>query len=193
MTLARCVALTAVVLCRPTAAAAHGFAGDGGPAAGALHPLSGIDHLLAMVTVGVLSAQMGGWAIWAVPAAFLAAVLTGGITAMAGVTLPGVEPGVAASVLALGVAVAAGGRLPLGAAVALAAAFGLFHGFAHGLEMPRSASPPLYALGFSVTTAGLHVMGALAGLIVLCHTEGRRRLRYVGTAVGLAGGVLLLR
>lgn len=166
---------------------AHVYVGDAGPAAGFMHPLTGLDHLLAMFSVGVLSARIGGRAIWTVPAAFVAVMLIGGILGIAGVALPASELGVAASVVVLGALLALGGRVPLTLAITAAGIFGLYHGFAHGREMPRVSAPALYALGFLVSTAGLHVMGALTGELALCRPRGGRRLRAAGALVGIAG------
>jgi urease accessory protein len=165
----------------------HVFVGDGGPGAGFMHPLTGLDHLLAMYAVGVVSAQIGGRAIWTVPSAFVLMMIVGGILGATSAPLPGTELGVAMSVVILGVAVAGAGRVPAWSALAAAGFFGVFHGFAHGGEMPTAASPALYALGFAVSTAGLHVLGALTGLLALCRREGHTRLRWAGVAIGLAG------
>lgn len=172
---------------------AHVFVGDAGPAVGFMHPLTGPDHLLAMFSVGVLSAQIGGRAVWMVPAAFVTVMLAGGVLGMIGVPLPAAELGVAVSVVILGALLAAGARAPLVAAFVAAGAFGLYHGFAHGREMPRVTAPWLYALGFMVSTAGLHVMGALTGALVLCRPHGAMRLRVAGAFVGVVGGVFVLR
>jgi urease accessory protein len=177
-------ALTALV---PEVAFAHVFGGDGGPGAGFMHPLTGADRLLAMYVVGVLSTQIGGRAIWMVPSAFVAAMIVGGILGTAAIALPGAELGVALSVVALGAAVAGGGRARVWVALAAAGGFGLFHGYAHGAEMPAAASPLLYALGFTVSTAGLHVLGALTGLLVLCRARGPVRLRGAGILIALVG------
>ena len=168
-------------------ALAHAFVGDGGPGAGFMHPLTGPDHLLAMFAVGILSAQIGGKAVATVPSAFVLAMIAGGMLGLARVLLPGAELGVAASVVVLGAAVAVGARTPLWAVHAAAGLFGLFHGFAHGAEMPVAASPALYALGFAVSTAGVHALGALTGLLVLCRAHGPTRLRWSGAAIGVAG------
>jgi urease accessory protein len=186
-------ALRATVLLAllPRAAIAHGFVGDGGPAAGFMHPLTGPDHLLAMYAVGLLSAQIGGRAIWTVPGAFVLVMVAGGILGAATGPLALTELGVAVSVVALGAAVAVGGRAPVWIALAAAGCFGFFHGHAHGVEMPAASSPPLYALGFAVSTIGLHVLGALTGLLVLCRRRGRGRLRWTGVCIALAGAVLV--
>lgn len=172
---------------------AHVFAGDAGPAAGFMHPLTGADHLLAMFSVGVLSARIGGRAIWTVPGAFVALMLVGGALGIANAPLPAAELGVAGSVIALGVLLTLGERTPLALALAAAAMFGLYHGFAHGREMPRVSAPLLYALGFAVSTAGLHVMGALTGALFLCRPRGERRLRVAGVLVGAIGCFFVAR
>ena len=165
---------------------AHVFVGDGGPAAGFIHPLLGADHLTAMFSLGVLSARIGGRAIWTVPATFVGVMIVGGILAVAGWQLRGTELGVATSVLILGAALAAG-HLPVWTALAGAGFFGLFHGYAHGAEMPAAESPALYALGFSISTIGLHVLGVLTGLLVLCRRAGHARLRLAGAFIAMVG------
>ncbi|OAI43328.1 hypothetical protein AYO42_01660 [Rhizomicrobium sp. SCGC AG-212-E05] len=158
--------LTAAALALlPTAALAHpslthhvhGFM------AGVSHPLTGLDHLLAMLSVGLWASQKGGRAMWLWPAAFVMAMIAGGAIGMMGIGLPLVEPAIIASLLVLGVAVAATLMLPTAAGVALIALFGLFHGNAHGLEAPGSGMG-LYALGFVLSTVTLHVMGLALGL-----------------------------
>ena len=166
---------------------AHVFAGDAGPGAGFMHPLTGADHLLAMFCVGVLSARIGGRAVWALPAAFVGVMLLGGILGMTGVALPASEFGIAASVLALGGLLAIGHRTPMVVGLVAAGTFGLFHGFAHGHEMPLASSPLLYAIGFLISTAGLHVLGALSGALALCRPGGAAHLRAVGAVVSVAG------
>jgi urease accessory protein len=173
--------------CVPRAASAHVFGGNGGPAAGFMHPLTGADHLLAMVAVGVLSAQIGGRAIWTVPSAFVLVMIAGGVLGAMAPPLRGIELGIAFSVLILGAAIAGGGAVPAWSALAAAGFFGFFHGYVHGTEMPAAASPALYAVGFAVSTAGLHVLGALTGLLVLCRERGSIRLRGAGLVVALAG------
>lgn len=166
---------------------AHVFASDAGPGAGFMHPLTGADHLLAMFCVGVLSARIGGRAIWAIPAAFVAVMLVGGIVGMLGGALPASEMGIAASVLALGGLLATKHRTPMAAGIVAAGMFGLFHGFAHGHEMPLVRSPALYAVGFLVSTAGLHLLGALSGALALCRPNGTKHLRAAGALVSAAG------
>ena len=158
----------------------HGFA----------HPFLGIDHVLAMVTVGLLAAQLGGRALWLVPGAFLALMVAGGALGAAGVPLPFVETGIGLSVVAFGAAVALGLRLPVAAACALVGVFALFHGHAHGTEMPETASGLGYGAGFVLATAILHALGLGAGLAVGRLASGTP-LRLAGAAAAL-GGVAIL-
>jgi urease accessory protein len=166
---------------------AHVFVGNAGPGAGFMHPLTGADHLLAMFSVGVLSSRIGGRAIWTVPTSFVVAMLVGGVLGMTGIELPAAELGVAVSVLLLGALLVVGERTPTRLTLAAAAVFGLFHGFAHGREMPLVTSPALYAIGFLASTAGLHVLGALSGALILCYPGGARQLRRAGAFIGVAG------
>ena len=165
--------------------------GHGSFMAGFLHPLMGLDHLLAMLGIGIWAAQLGGRAKWLVPAAFMA-VMTGGATlALAQAPLPMVELGIAGSVLAIGVLVAFGTRLPVAAAMAVAGAFALFHGHAHGTELPGFAAPAIYGAGFLVATALLHAAG-----LGVAYTVRRRAanlpFRLAGAAMAAIGGGLLL-
>lgn len=157
--------LVVAALLLPTAASAHpsithhihGFM------AGVSHPLTGLDHLLAMLSVGLWASQKGGRALWLWPAAFVTAMIAGGVLGMADIGLPLVEPAIAASLLVLGAAIAAMLMLPTPAGVAIIALFGLFHGNAHGLEAPAGGAG-LYALGFVLSTVTLHVLGLALGL-----------------------------
>lgn len=146
-------------------AAAHtGHAGDAMFLQGVLHPLTGIDHLLTMVAVGIWAAQNGGRAIWMLPAAFIAMLSGGAALGMAGIELPAVEAGIAASVAVLGLLVLLNRRVPVAAAAILVGAFAVLHGHAHGTEMPQTAEPLLYGLGFVLSTATLHGTGIALGL-----------------------------
>jgi urease accessory protein len=154
-------------------------------AAGFTHPLFGADHVLAMVAVGLWAALLGGRALWALPAAFVGAMAAGFLLALGGLPLPLVEPLILGSVVVFGVLAALALRLPLPAAATVAAAFGLFHGHAHGGEMGLAAALP-YLTGFVVATAALHAAG-VAGALAL----GQSRIaRGAGAAVALLGGVL---
>jgi urease accessory protein len=126
---------------------------------GLLHPLLGLDHVLAMVAVGLWASIVGGRALWAWPASFVIAMVAGGILGTALPGLPMIEPGVALSVVVLGAVVAFGWRLPTMVGAALCAAFGIMHGFAHGAELPSGQSFALYGVGFALATAALHGVG----------------------------------
>ena len=183
--------LVLVVLGSSTALAHPGHAGhsnpQGGLVAGLMHPLLGFDHLLAMVTVGLLSAQLSGRAIWAIPASFLTCMVIGGVAGMSGMKVPAVEYGVAASIVLLGLAVALNLKLAIVVPVLFVGAFGFIHGQAHGMEMPRIDSPVLYAAGFLATTLVLHVAGVLVGQSALHQKWGERGLRLSGGLIAAAG------
>lgn len=164
---------------------------DSGIYAGLLHPLLGIDHLLAMVTVGLLSAQLGGRAIWTVPAAFVSVMAVGGLFGLTGIGIPFVEYGIAFSVVALGIALAARRQMPLLLAMAFVGVFAIFHGHAHGTELPSVSDTVLaitaYVFGFLVATAGLHLIGALIGQIAVGNPRGANILRLSGVAIAIMG------
>ncbi len=166
-------------------AAAHPLGGSG-----LAHPLSGLDHLLAMLLVGVWAAQQGGRARLALPATFLGLMAAGAGVALLGLPLPAVEPGILASVLVLAALIAAGRRVSLGAGVALTGAFALLHGHAHGAELASGASAATYVAGFLFSTAMLHAAGlGLASLAA--RLGGALALRAAGVA-GVLGGLALL-
>lgn len=192
----RSAPLALLLLAWPLLGAAHadhgttaGFADS--LLAGLLHPLLGPDHLLAMVAVGLWGAFLGRPAIWLLPVVFPMVMAVGGALGIAGVSLPFVEAGIALSALALGLAVAVAARPPLAAAAALVGAFAIFHGHAHGTELPEAASPLAYALGFLVATGMLHGAGILLGLLVRW-PAGRVAVRAGGGMIGLAGAWFLL-
>ena len=175
----------------PSAALAHPAVFHTSPFMGGIaHPLSGLDHVLAMVAVGLWAAQQGGRALWVWPAAFAGIMLLGGAFGMAGIAFPMVEPAIAASVLVLGLLVAAAVALPVWAGALLVALFALFHGNAHGLEAVAGGAVA-YAAGFAISTALLHAAGL--GLGLFARAPGRAlMLRASGGAVALAGAALLL-
>jgi urease accessory protein len=175
------------LLFTPALALAHtGHYDGGGLLHGMAHPLGGLDHLLAMIAVGLWAAYAGGRALWALPAAFVAMMLAGAGLAYAGVALPLMEPLILASVVVLGLLVAGNVRLPLLPGTALVALFGLFHGQAHALEMNASSGALSYAVGFALITAALHLAGIGLGRSLM---QGRgRRLLGAGTA---AAGLFL--
>ena len=160
---------------------------------GLIHPFSGMDHVLVMVAVGLLAAQIGGRAVWLVPASFVLTMAVAGLAGMAGV-LPHVELGIAVSVFVLGAMIAFGVRLPLAAVMGLVAFFAVFHGYAHGAEMPQTASGLVYAAGFVVATALLHGLGIALGLGLTRTSEafGRAACQLGGVATMVAGTVLLI-
>jgi urease accessory protein len=159
--------------------------------AGLSHPVLGVDHFLAMVSVGILSAQIGGRAIWTVPATFVTVMAVGGLLGWLNVGLTATEIGIAFSVLVLGVAIAADRRLPVLAAMVGVGIFAIFHGYAHGAEMPAVAAPVRYALGFMTGTAILHIAGVLIGDISQHCSRGRVLLRFAGGAIAGAGVLFL--
>lgn len=190
------IILAAVSVLTPVAALAHTGAGDThGVVHGFMHPVTGLDHVLAMVAVGILAALLGGRAIWLVPASFVALAAAGGLLGVQGVPAPFVEFGISASVVLLGLAIALQARLPLGWTVGLVGLFGLYHGYAHGAEMPADASGFAYGAGFLAATAMLHIAGIGLGLGI-AHMARRSATRFAqagGAAIALAGVVLLAR
>lgn len=174
-----------ITLILPNIALAHTATQTKGFISGLSHPVLGFDHLLAMISVGILSAQMGGRAIWTVPATFVAIMLAGGVLGMQGIPFFSVELGIACSVLALGVALAAEKKLPQVLAMLFVGFFAIFHGHAHGTEMPQLAQPALYALGFVIGTTVIHIAGVLVGSFSKFVPNGVQLLRYIGA--GIAG------
>jgi urease accessory protein len=157
-------------------------------ATGFQHPLSGWDHLLAMVAVGMWAVQLGGRARWALPLSFVTAMALGAMAGIAGFALPGVDRWILASVFALGLAIASAARLPLGAGLGLVALAGAFHGLAHGAEMPFSANSLQFLTGMVAMTALLHAAGV--GLGVAAQKRSAVLLRLAGAGI-VAGGVAL--
>lgn len=177
----------------PEVACSHGNTGDSSFVSGLNHPVFGFDHLLAMVAVGLLSAQMGGKAIWTVPATFVLVMAFGGVMGMNDVRLPLVEYGIAVSVLALGTALAAAKKFPTTFAMVFVGIFAIFHGHAHGTEMPDLSEPALYALGFSLATAGLHILGALTGFFAVRNISGAKFLRITGVFIAVSGTYFVMQ
>lgn len=164
--------------------------GDSGFAAGFSHPMLGLDHLLAMLGVGIWAAQLGGRATWLVPAAFVSVMVAGAALALSGTALPMVEFGIGGSVLVIGGLIAFGARLPLALAMAVVGLFALFHGHAHGTELPGFAHPAAYGAGFVLATALLH--GAGFGIATLLRAQtARLPLRLGGLVMAAIGGYLL--
>jgi urease accessory protein len=185
--------LGVLLLTASSVALAHTESGQAtGFLTGLLHPVSGLDHVLAMVAVGLWGAQLGAPAIWLLPVTFPMVMALGGVLGLLGMPLPGVELGIAASAVLLGAAVMTERRPPLLAAVVLVGFFAVFHGHAHGTELPPGQSGLLYSLGFVVATGCLHAIGIAIGSV---HRwpAGRVALRIAGGGVGIAGIFFLWR
>lgn len=169
------------------AALAHdGDIAGGGFLTGFLHPILGWDHVAAMVAVGLWGAFLGPPAIWLLPVTFPLVMAFGGALGVAGVPIPGIEAGIAASALVIGLAVLLAWRPPLVLAAVVVAAFAIFHGHAHGTEMPMAASPLAYAAGFVIGTGLLHLAGIALGLLA-GSAPGRVAVRGAGGLIALAG------
>lgn len=187
--------LTAALLALALAPAAHAHSNlfpAAGFTAGFTHPWLGLDHLLAMLSIGLWAAFLtpGSRRVWRLPALFLGLMVAGGALGVAGVALPGVEAGIATSVLLLGLAMGAMARLPQGFAGLLAGLFALCHGHAHGAEMLAGTGFWSYALGFVAATGLLHLTGVLAGGALLHRPVLYRTL---GGLIGGLGGLLLIQ
>jgi urease accessory protein len=180
----------AALLLTPTAALAHTGAGVAhGFVHGFMHPVGGLDHILAMVTVGIFASQLGGRALWLVPGAFVLVMAAAGGVGVAGVNLPFVEVGIAASVIVLGAVVALAVRAPVAIAMGMVGFFAVFHGYAHGAEMPLAVAGLTYGLGFVAATALLHVAGIGLGLAAgrIGERQGAIAYRVAGCLVAAAG------
>jgi urease accessory protein len=186
-------ALAATLVALPTIASAHPAFGQVHDLAhGFAHPFTGLDHLIAMLAVGVLAAQLGGRALWLVPGTFVAFMAAAGAAGMLGLTIPYVETGIALSVLALGAAIAFAIRIPVALAMALVGFFAIFHGHVHGTEMPSSASGALFGLGFVTATAILHAIGIGFGILIGRAAGGRQIAQLAGGAAVMVGAALLV-
>ena len=185
------IVLLWLLLLWPTSAFAH-ILGDqaGGFITGFAHPISGLDHILAMVSVGLWGAQLGPPAIWSLPVTFPMVMAFGGMLGLIGVPLPGTEIGIALSAIGLGAVVASEARPPLWVAAVLVGFFAIFHGHAHGTELPPDESGVLYSIGFVVATGLLHLTGIGIGLINRWKA-GEVILRLGGAGVAIAGCVFL--
>lgn len=170
--------------------------GGGGLLSGFLHPLLGLEHLLAMFAVGLLSAQIGGRALWTIPATFVAVMGISALLGIAGLPLPFVQYGLTISVLILGIGILFGDRIPEWAALIIVGIFAFFHGHAHGTQLPAVTDTIslliAYIFGFLIATAGLHVVGALIGLIVGRLQRGELLMRLGGLAIALIGVILIM-
>jgi urease accessory protein len=186
-TVAACVLLSPVeVLAHPQTGAAGGFV------TGILHPLTGADHVVAMFAVGLWGAFLGAPAMFALPIVFPIVMAFGGALGIAGVPLPGIETGIACSGIVLGCMVATGARPPISIAAVIVGVFAIFHGYAHGAEMPHVANPLTYAIGFVLATGMLHLAGIAFGLLTRWNS-GRIAVRLCGAMICVMGFGFLLR
>jgi urease accessory protein len=182
--------MTILLLVAVPPLAAHTTGGAvGGLGSGLGHPFIGVDHLLAMLAVGMWAYQLGGSSVWKVPLAFVLTLLVGASIGLTGLSLPFIEPVIAASVMVFGLLIAMRSRVAPVLASMLVALFALFHGYAHGIEMPLAATPLTYVAGFSLATIGLHGLGVMFAYVI--HRTTHTMLLRVG-GFGLAGTGLLL-
>lgn len=188
-TLTRLAAAAAISLFATPAFAHTGFHA-GGFAAGLSHPFSGLDHMLVMAGIGVWAAQLGGRNLWLVPSAFLVTMIAGAGLALIGFPLPHVELGIAGSVIATGLLIALGTRLPSGAAAGLVALMALFHGHAHGTELPAMASAWSYAAGFILSTSLLHAIGLGVGWTAIQYAKSTA-IKIAGLLAAFVGGAMV--
>ncbi|WP_344805864.1 HupE/UreJ family protein [Allohahella marinimesophila] len=181
------LALTALLLTFASAASAHESAGvAGGFISGVLHPVLGWDHVVAMVAVGLWGAFLGKPAVWILPVVFPLVMAIGGAMGVLGIPIPAVETGIATSAVVLGAMVAFAVRPPLWIAAVIVGAFAIFHGHAHGTELPNAASPLAYSIGFVLSTGLLHLSGIAFGLLVRW-PAGNVAVRAGGGLIALAG------
>ncbi|MES0362453.1 MAG: HupE/UreJ family protein [Desulfobacteria bacterium] len=179
--------MSMVVLLYPATALAHvGSGASGGFLTGVAHPVSGLDHVLAMIAVGLWGAQLGKPALWVLPVVFPMMMAGGGMLGLMGIPLPGVEIGIAISAIVLGAMVFTEARLKIQLAMIIVAFFAIFHGHAHGTELPAGQSGLLYSIGFVAATGCLHGVGIAIGMIYRW-SKGRLALRAAGAVVCVAG------
>jgi urease accessory protein len=184
------LALIVLALFAPEALAHTGADTGSGFGSGFGHPFGGLDHALAMIAVGIWGAVLGRPLIWVLPVAFPAMMVVGGIAGIVNIGLPFVETGIALSVIALGLVIAAGWAAKREAALALVAIFAVFHGYAHGQELPQAANPAAYAAGFVLATGLLHLTGIAIGA-VLAMPWGRSAVRAAGAIIAVLGAWIL--
>ena len=192
--LSRLALLSLAFAAFPSAAFAHTGVGDtSGFMHGFMHPIGGLDHVLAMVAVGILAARLGGRAPWLVPLSFVTMMIVGGAAGASGTGLPFVELGISGSILVLGFVIALGRQIPTPVAMALAGFFAIFHGHAHGTEMPVDAAGFAYGAGFALATALLHAAGLALGIGAdrLAGTWSAKASRIAGGAVAAAGAGIM--
>ncbi len=182
--IAKTAALGLAALLAPTLAFAHpGLHSGSGLIQGFAHPISGLDHILAMVAVGLLAFQLGGRALWLLPVTFVLVMAGGGALGAAGIEVPAIEVGIALSVVVLGAIVAGNIKMPCALAMGMVGFFAILHGHAHGAEMVQGVNGVVYAAGFMTATAVLHVLGISAGFLTT---------RVGPVAIRTAGGVAVV-
>jgi urease accessory protein len=182
------ISLLLALVCTP--AVAHSGSMRGGFGGGFAHPLFGPDHVVAMVAVGLWGAFLGPSAIWLLPIVFPLVMAFGGVIGILGVPLPGIEIGIALSAIVLGLMVLLAARPPLAVAAALVGAFAIFHGYAHGAELPPGADAVAYSVGLVVATGLLHLTGIAFGQLARW-PAGRMAVRAAGGVIALAGVAFL--
>ena len=179
-----------LLLIMPVPALAHEGSGTGGFIGGFSHPLLGPDHIVAMVAVGLWGAFLGAPAIWTLPIVFPLVMAGGGVLGIIGFGLPGVEIGIAVSAIALGLMVALAARPPIFVAALLVGAFAVFHGHAHGAELPPGSDAVAYSAGFVIATGLLHLTGISFGLLARW-PAGRIAVRLAGIVIAVVGAAFL--
>ncbi len=183
--LATLLTLSVTMLAYIPTAGAHNIGAEGaGFITGLAHPFMGLDHLLAMIAVGIWAAQTGGSAVWRLPLSFIVMMAVAALISASGFSLPALEPLIAGSVVLLGLMVVFAIRLPINLSMLLVGLFAVFHGYAHGLEMPQASSAILYGSGFVLATTLLHLIGIGLGKVAY-----RKHLlsRLIGSIIALAG------
>ena len=183
----RSLAIAVLLIVYTSAASAHSGAGiSGGFTSGFLHPIFGWDHVIAMVAVGLWGAFLGSPAIWILPVIFPLVMALGGALGVIGVPIPAVETGIATSAIVLGSMVAFAVRPPIWIAAVIVGSFAIFHGYAHGTELPNAANPLAYSIGFVISTGLLHLSGIAFGLLVRWPI-GKVIVRAGGGLIALVG------
>jgi urease accessory protein len=185
--------LIGLIFILPVTASAHSATGSiGGFSSGFTHPLSGLDHIVAMVAVGLWGAFLGGRAMWTLPVVFPVVMALGGALGVLGIPLPGVETGIAGSGIILGLMVAAAAKPPLWVAAIIVGFFAIFHGHAHGTELPDSANAMTFSIGFVISTGLLHLAGIAFGLLVKWQW-GKWLIRAGGAVIAAVGFAFLFK
>ncbi len=183
---------TLFLLFSPLAMAHPGHLGNHSFSAGFLHPMTGLDHLAVMLGVGILAAMLGGNERWKMPLSFIALMVVGATLGVSGILVPGVETFIALSVLVMGIMLCTGSLMPKKLALGLIMVFAVFHGMAHGAEMPVNSQTLHYFSGFVLATATLHIAGIAIGEVAMRLSSNERFCKAVGVVIALLGGSFLL-